>query len=80
MKNITLAVDDATYRRARRKAAERGTSVSALVREWLQTLDTTDAGCSEPSKALFDAMDRVKGYSASTRLDRDRVHDRALLR
>jgi len=36
MKNITLKVDDATYRRARMVAAERGTSVSAMVREFLQ--------------------------------------------
>ena len=35
MKNITLKIDDATYRRARLKAAEAGTSVSAMVREFL---------------------------------------------
>ena len=35
MKNITVSVDDETYRRARIKAAERDTSVSALVRGFL---------------------------------------------
>ena len=35
MKNITLKVDDATYRRARIRAAQAGTSVSAMVREFL---------------------------------------------
>lgn len=80
MKNITLAVDEATYRRARRRAAERGTSVSGLVRELLQTLDAPESSCEETAKSLFTAMDRVKGYSAGSRLSRDQVHDRALLR
>ncbi|RYD18498.1 MAG: hypothetical protein EOP88_22370 [Verrucomicrobiaceae bacterium] len=35
MKNITLKVDDETYRKARIRAAEKGTSVSAMVREFL---------------------------------------------
>ncbi len=38
MKNITVTVDDETYRRARIKAAERDTSVSALVRRFLADL------------------------------------------
>lgn len=80
MKNITLAVDDATYRRARRKAAERGTSVSALVRELLQTLDAPEAASAAVTKALFAEMDRAKNFSASTRLSREQVHERALLR
>ena len=35
MRNITVSVDDVTYRRARIRAAELDTSVSALVREYL---------------------------------------------
>jgi plasmid stability protein len=35
MKNITLKIDDETYRKARIKAVEKGTSVSAMVREIL---------------------------------------------
>ncbi len=38
MKNITVSVDEETYRRARMKAAERDTSVSALVRQFLTDL------------------------------------------
>ncbi len=36
MKNITVAVDDETYRRARVRAAELDTSVSAEVKRFLQ--------------------------------------------
>ena len=39
MKNITVSVDDETYRIARITAAERGTSVSAMVREYLNGLN-----------------------------------------
>ena len=38
MKNITVSVDEETYRQARIRAAELDTSVSALVREYLQSL------------------------------------------
>jgi len=38
MKNITISVDDETYRLSRVKAAEAGTSVSALVRGYLGAL------------------------------------------
>jgi len=36
MRNITVAVDDDTYKRARIAAAERDTSLSALVKAYLQ--------------------------------------------
>jgi plasmid stability protein len=35
MKNITLKIDDETYRKARIRAAHDGTSVSAMVKEFL---------------------------------------------
>lgn len=35
MKNITLKIDDETYRKARLRATENGTSVSAMVRDFL---------------------------------------------
>ncbi len=38
MKNITVSVDEETYRLSRIKAAEAGTSVSALVRGYLGSL------------------------------------------
>ncbi len=38
MKNITVSIDDETHRQARVRAAELGTSVSALVRGYLRSL------------------------------------------
>ena len=42
MRNITVSVDDETHRLARIRAAELDTSVSALVREYLQALADAD--------------------------------------
>ena len=38
MKNVTVAIDEQTHRQARIRAAELGTSISALVRGYLRTL------------------------------------------
>ena len=38
MKNVTIALDDETHRNARIRAAEMGTSLSALVKDYLQGL------------------------------------------
>ena len=38
MQNITVSVDEETHRLARIRAAEIGTSVSALVRDYLRSL------------------------------------------
>ena len=42
MKNITVTVPDDVYREARVRAAERGSSVSALVGDFLRSLSDRD--------------------------------------
>ena len=41
MKNVTIALDDETHRKARIRAAELGTSLSALVKDYLASLSDT---------------------------------------
>jgi len=52
MKNVTIALDDETHRAARIRAAELGTSLSALVKTYLQDLvaGTPPAGVREMSQ------------------------------
>lgn len=80
MKNITLSVDDETYRQARIQAAQQGTTVSALVRAYLNTLSRR--GTEEPDKttALFDTLDRATSYQASSRMSREEAHARGRVR
>ena len=50
MRNITVSVDDDTYRPSRIRAAELGISVSELVRTYLRGL-AGDAGCQSGAAA-----------------------------
>jgi len=54
MKNITLKIDDETYRAARILAAQRGISLSAIVKDFLQK-----ETCQAESEA-----ERIAGWEA----------------
>ena len=76
MKNITVSVDDEVYRQARIKAAERDTSVSALVRQFLVEL-AAEGGEFERLERLEQALrEQVTEFDGSSRLGRDDVHER----
>ncbi|GGB61377.1 ribbon-helix-helix domain-containing protein [Blastomonas aquatica] len=48
MKNVTIALDDETHRLARIRAAELGTSLSAMVKAYLQGVAAGDAPAGPP--------------------------------
>jgi hypothetical protein len=76
MKNITVSLEDEVYRRARVAAAQRDTSVSALVKRYLVDLGSGE-GTEERLKREERALrDRITVFRASDRLSRDDVHDR----
>ena len=87
MKNITVSVDNETYRLSRVKAAEAGTSVSALVRGYLTALVQ-----GRVPKSEFDRLRRLQdetlkairarggGLRAADNLPRDAVHERDAVR
>lgn len=86
MKNITVSVDDDTYRRSRIKAAEVGTSVSALVRSFLVALGQghTDSDFERLHRLQQDTLERIRarqsGLRAADNLPRDALHERDALR
>jgi plasmid stability protein len=51
MKNVTIALDDEIHRRARIRAAEMGTSLSALVKDYLTQLVDEGYRASPPAPA-----------------------------
>ena len=55
MKNITVSVDEETHRQARIRAAELGTSVSALVRGYLREM------CAQPASPGEGRTDHTSG-------------------
>jgi len=76
VKNITVSVDDEVYRRARVKAAERDTSVSALVRQFLVDLASGTDEFERLEQLEQAVRDRITDFSASDRLSRDALYDR----
>ena len=84
MRNITISLDDETYRRARIIAAERDASVSALVKKYLQSLaseSTTPRNLKAEQEALLDSIwARHPGFSSSDNLSRDELHNRNTVR
>jgi len=76
VKNITVSVEDDVYRRARIKAAEQDTSVSALVRKFLLELAGSESDMERLKRQEREIRERVRSFRARDRLSRDDVHSR----
>jgi len=80
MKNITVSVDEALHRRARMRAAELNTSLSALVKDFLEELAGDESEAQRRRRqqnALLQRLDALGcGVTAADRLDRGALHQR----
>lgn len=78
MTNLTLVIDEQVLRRARIRAMEQGTSVNALVREYIARL----AGQSDAAEGVAEFLRIVSGADAGSgsrgrNWSRDELHDRS---
>jgi hypothetical protein len=80
VKNITVSVPDGVYRQARIVAAERDTSVSALVREFLCSLGEKESEFDRLKRLEAEVLATIKDFNGSDRLSRDEIHERHALR
>ena len=84
MKNITVAVPDDVYHAARIRAAEEGTSVSALVTRFLQTISGKTDEFRRLEALGAHTLEEIRSAGvrlrAADRLSRAEAHDRAALR
>jgi hypothetical protein len=84
MKNITVSVDEEVYHRARVRAAELRTSVSALVCRFLKQTASVETENERLKRLEQETVGRIQarqvGFSAGNRLKRDELHDRHALR
>lgn len=76
MKNITVSLDEETWRRARVRAAELDTSVSALVKRYLQELAAGESDYERRKRLQAETLATIRSFSAADRLTRDEVHHR----
>ena len=80
MKNITVSVDEVVHRRARIKAAELGTSVSAAVRAFLIRWSGEETDFDRRKRLQDEALRSIEAFRGGDRLPRDDIHDRARIR
>lgn len=77
MKNVTISLPEEIYRRARIRAAERDSSVSAMVRDFLTSLGDDDSEFVQRKKLQDDVLGSIRAFRAGKRLTRDEVHRRS---
>jgi uncharacterized protein (DUF2336 family) len=78
MKNVTVSVPDEVYRVARVRAAEAGSSVSALVADYLRSLGGREAEFARLEAQQSQVLEQVDHFRAGDRLDRNQLHRRAV--
>lgn len=78
MPNITVSVPEEVYRQARVKAAEEGSSVSALVARFLADLTNKDDEFQRLLNLQREVVAEIRGFRAGDRLSRDEIHERAV--
>ncbi|MFN7942027.1 MAG: hypothetical protein U0X73_10520 [Thermoanaerobaculia bacterium] len=80
MRNITVSVPDDVYRRARLRAAELDTSVSAMVRDFLAEVGGRESDFERRRRLQDEVLATVERFTAGERLRRDEIHERRALR
>jgi hypothetical protein len=78
--NITLAVDKVLLKQARSLAAEKGSSVSALLAEELRRLVNRDAAYEQSKERAVARLRSPFHLGGEKRTAREDLHDRARLR
>ena len=76
MKNITLSVDDKVLAAVRRHAAERDSSVNALVREYLTNLAAHEDRAKKARARLRQLSKESAGRLGKKTWSRAELHDR----
>ncbi|MGF1679590.1 MAG: hypothetical protein ACFCUX_10410 [Candidatus Methylacidiphilales bacterium] len=84
MKNITVTVSDETYHRSRVHAAELRTSLSALVKGFLEKMAGEETEMERLKRSEQEMIARIHKrlgrFCAGDRLKRDELYDRHALR
>lgn len=75
MANLTITIDDELLRRARVRAVERGTSVNAVLREYLEAFAGSESRAGAV-RALLDLSKRATSARGARDWTRDELHER----
>lgn len=76
MANLTITVDDEALKRARLRALEQGTSVNALLRDYLESYAGVQSRHLQAAKAVVELARRSQARRGQASWTRDDLHER----
>ncbi len=76
MKNVTIALDEATLRDARRIAAERSTSLNGLIRDFLERLSLRESHARGARRRIAELCRESEAEVGERKWARDDLHER----
>jgi hypothetical protein len=79
VKNVTVSLPDEVYRKARIKAAERNTSLSSLVKMFLESLADDEGEFKRLERLQEESYSKIECFQASRRITREELHRRGNL-
>lgn len=80
MSNLTIVVDDEVLKRARIRAMEQGTSVNALLREYLESFSGAAEERRQATRSLVERSRAATSRRGGRRWTREELHDRPRIR
>ena len=76
MANLTVTVDDEVLKRARLRATEQGTSVNAVVRDYLEQYAGTRSAQEQALLKLLELSEQARSKRGRRKWNRDDLHER----
>jgi hypothetical protein len=75
MKNVTIALDESLLREARRIAAERSTTLNAMIREYLQELAERESQAAQARLRIVELCRETRAEVGPRTWTRDELHE-----
>lgn len=76
MKNVTIALDESLLREARRVAADRSTTLNAMIREFLQQLTERESQAMQARHRIVELCRESQAEVGPRTWTRDELHER----
>ena len=76
MKNVTIALDESLLREARRIAAERGTTLNAMIRKILEELTERESRAAKARRRIVELCREAQAEVGPRTWSRDEIHER----
>jgi plasmid stability protein len=76
MANLTITVDSEILKRARLRATEQGTSVNAVVRDYLEQYAGTRSAQEQALAKILALSDEARAHRGRRTWTRDELHER----